>query len=79
MGEFKIRYRVRLRSPRSKYYVVEKCMVGPSNREPCGHYTPLEIISRPLDYDQAYAFCARRNEEEAKEKRELAAKMTPDS
>ena len=71
MEVIKTRYRYRLRSPRSKYYVVEKCMVTPSStRELGGHYSPVAIVSRPegLGRDEAYAFCERLNaEEEAKE------------
>jgi hypothetical protein len=64
---FKIRYRVRQRSPRSKFCVVVRCMVTPSNRESEGHYSEMEIVSRPLGRDEAHAFCARLNDtEEAK-------------
>jgi hypothetical protein len=73
MEVIRTRYRARLRSPRSKYYVVEKCMVSPSDRELGGHYSPIGIVSRPegLGRDEAYAYCARLNaEEEAKEAKE---------
>lgn len=49
----------------SKKFVVGKCLVSLSNFERGGHKSPIEVVlSVPLDRDQAYAFCARLNEEE---------------
>src|ERR1700731_3626222 len=61
---FMIRFRVKQRSPRSKFWVVVKCMVGPSDHEPGGHYSEMEIVSVPLGHDAAHAFCARLNDDE---------------
>jgi hypothetical protein len=65
---FNIRYRVQRRSPRSKFWMVVKCRVTPSDRETGGHYNEMEVVSVPLGHDQAHAFCARLNDgENAKE------------
>jgi hypothetical protein len=71
MEGFKIAYRVKLRSQRSKKFVVQKCSVSPSDRELDGHYHALDTVSGPLDRDQADALCERLNEEEdSRERRE---------
>jgi hypothetical protein len=64
MDTFKTRYRVRQKSPHSKFWIVEKCMVTPSDQEIGGHYMPVEIVSVPLERGAAYAFCDRLNAEE---------------
>lgn len=64
MEGFGVRYRVERRSTYSKYFVVMKCRVSPSNFERGGHESPIEVMSVPLDRDEAYSFCARLNEEE---------------
>jgi hypothetical protein len=67
----KIRYRVRRRSDHSKYFVVVKCMVTPSNQESGGHYSEREFASGPLAYAEACALCERLNaEQEARDAEE---------
>src|ERR1700732_3868997 len=39
-------------------------MVGPSDHEPGGHYSEMEIVSVPLGHDATHAFCARLNDDE---------------
>jgi hypothetical protein len=65
---FKIRYRAKHRSPRSKFWIVVKCIVGPSDYEPDGHFSEVEIVSVPLGHEAAHALCTKLNgDEEAKE------------
>ncbi len=69
METFFYRYRVRRKSSHSKYFVVVKCLVRPSRFEPDGHYSEIEIVSRPPDHGEAYALCERLNEEEKKKEK----------
>jgi len=53
-----------------KNYRVVECFVTPSDQEPEGHYQERRFVSCHMSYDDAHAFCNRRNEEEIeKEKR----------
>jgi hypothetical protein len=63
---FCYRYRVERKSSHSKYFVVVKCLVTPSDNERDGHFSPLETVSIPLNQEHAYAFCERLNQEEKK-------------
>ncbi len=64
MEGFSVGYRVERRSRYSKKFVVVKCLVNPSSFGRGGHESPIDVVSVPLDRDDAYSFCARLNEEE---------------
>ena len=65
MAEEIICYEVGRKRPRSKFWLVWKCLrmpgTGPASKP---HTTKLEIASRDLSYEDAHAFAKRKNEAE---------------